>query len=246
MKTIITPFIFCVLFLSCTKEIQQKESHSFLSVVVDITDPMKLYPSPNSILEWYNFAENPNKKASFRLNFISDTHLNPSTEISIPDGATSEKLNEHDEVTFRENVVASFQDSVTKSFSNYHTEKSSLGNSECFTTIAKELTILAQSDVTQRVLLVYSDLEENSLVFNCYSLNEQQLLHFHSEKVVAIFELQHLLPQNLKGIKVVFVYLPKDRNDDQKFEEMIGVYKALLEKRGATISIQATNKITTS
>jgi hypothetical protein len=92
-----------------------------------------------------------------------------------------------------------------------------------------------------QILLVFSDQQENSELFSCYTKANQLLLHKSPDKVAKHLDSFHLLPENLKGYTIFFVYQPKTREEDQKYLEMITVYKMLLEPRGATVTIQASN-----
>ncbi len=126
-------------------------------------------------------------------------------------------------------------------FNAEHQLDSSLNFSECFLTIANELQLMKNKSGERNVLLVFSDLQENSNLFSCYTKANQELLYESPDTISQIFESMHLLPKNLNSIKVIFIFQPLTRPQDQKFEAMVKIYRKLLESRGATVIVQANN-----
>jgi hypothetical protein len=216
-----------------------------ITAVFDVTDTFVLTPIPDPILALYNFEMAKDQAAFFRLVLLTDKKLNPAEDIHLDGGVVTEEQNVNDEVDFREQLILSFYDEVRRSLSDFgkrYAQKGTLGHSECFATIAAELRRLDTSKASQRMLIVYSDLQENSDVFNCYSKEGQKLLNANPIKVGAIL-LKHIpLPDDLTGITVYFVYGPTSREQDKQFWQMATIYERFLKDRGARVVIQATNK----
>jgi hypothetical protein len=63
----------------------------------------------------------------------------------------------------------------------------------------------------------------------------------NTKKVEQLLQSRHPLPENLVGITIYFVYQPPDREHDQQFSKMLGIYKKLLNERGARVVVQAQN-----
>jgi len=245
MKNLKSLLAICLLY-SCGKlGIQSKTSTSLLTVVYDITDPLKCIPCANPILKLYDFQSYKDQLAQFRLVPVSDKKLNPIREVTIENSSVSDQNNVNEEMDYRENLVLAFYDSVRMAindFQSQYTADTSLHYSECYSTIATELEILASRNASKKILIVFSDLFENSVEFSCYTYQGLSLLKNNPEKVEAILLRQHPLPDNLQGIMIYAVYNPDNRENDILFSKMATVYKHMMTSRGATIKFQATNK----
>jgi len=246
MKQLTRIFVACIL-ASCSKSHTSTivVHSSRISVIHDITDSMACIPAADPILALYGFENDKDQEAHFRLVLISDKKLNPVEEINIEDGTTTEKKNENEETDYRDGLVGSFYDEVRNSVSDFHKHYvpiAPLKHSECFATIASELELLAGTKATQRTLIIFSDLQENTDVFSCYTPLGQKLLKDKPENVAKLLLQRHPLPDNLIGVTVYFVYNPMNMDQDIMFGEMVAIYKQLLHGRGTRIVIQATNK----
>lgn len=234
----------CLYLFACHAKDTGLVHSTAISTVVDRTDPLTVLPEAESILGIYGFADDKDKAASFRITAITDRLLNPQIEYNIPTGAISKKNDLHDDPHYREKVVLGFYEAVRKAISNVSTTKlsgPSLNNSECFNTIAKEIREISKSSADKKYLLVFSDIQEKSKIFDCYTEESKRMLNGNKNQIVALFDKTHLLPDTLKGLTVFFIYQPKNRQDDQQYFKMTDVYKQLLESRGAVVTIQATN-----
>lgn len=243
MKNIIVLLLSCIFIYACQKK--QEVNHSTqINTVSDITDRQLLLPDASAILKLYEFDRDENKEAYFRISTISDKILNPAIELKLPNNTVSEHKNDLDDPNYREKILAGYTSRIQKAISDFDAKRhkdSSLGKSECFATIAGEIQQMQKKIFEKNIMLIYSDLQENSDLFNCYSKTDQALLHSNPDKVVSLFNNLHLLPDQLKGFKIFFIYQPKNREDDQRFVAMAGIYQKLLEARGATVKVQADN-----
>lgn len=238
--------ILLVLFLyGCACQEQNSLSHSTqVSVITDCTDPHALLPVAEPLLGLYEFEKDKDREARFRICSVTDKQLNPASEVHLPDAETTDRNNSLDEPYYREKHILAFYDDIRKMLSHFTTvpsSDSSLKHSEIFYSVAHELQLLEKSQADRRILLVFSDLQENSLVFNSYSIAGREQLRKRPMDIVNIFRDTQLLPDSLTGITIFFVFQPKSRDEDQVYGAMTGVYTRLLEERGAKITIQATN-----
>ncbi len=215
-----------------------------IAVLHDITDPHYLWPVADPILALYQFDKDKNKAGGYRLRCIEDMHLNPVHEFHLPDGNTSKSQNRSVDPYYRERLILSFYAKIRTSLSDFRLVNDSAQSkqySECFSTIAEELTILGESNATEKILLVFSDLQENSEVFSCYRSESQSLLQSDPKKVGDLLNEQYHLPDDLTGIRVIFIYRPGTREEDQRYKNMNEVYRYLLENRHAQVQTQANN-----
>ena len=231
---------------SCKQDLYDRKTYMDITVIRDVTDPHLLSPDANSILGLFDLSENKDQGVNFRYREISDKILAPSVDLQLPDELVTAKQNRRNEPFYRDKVILNFYDTIRKTLGARNTNDSSfLGHSECFTTICDELKRLAKSKSSNRVLIVFSNLFENSTLLSVYKKKVNQLDAMNPEVIAKQFDKTHLLPENLNGIKVFFVFEPATRAEDAEYLKMAGVYKQLLESKGATVNIEANNNYLT-
>ena len=217
-----------------------------ITALIDVTDQLTVLPQPEAILKLYDFDSDRNINASFKICSITDRQLNPEKDIYLPNSSVTEKDNVQDDPYYREKLVLLFYNGVRKAINDFITTNkndSSLNHSECFRTIADELSNMKNNQAQKKILLIFSDLQENSELFDCYKIRGQELLNKKQGEVLKIFEQANLLPNVLKGTIAIFVYAPKNREEDQRYMNMVSVYKKLLESKGAIVKVQANSDV---
>ena len=214
-------------------------------IIVDTTDPHTLSPVSDPILELYGLGDDEDKEANFQFTSITDRRLNPVITFHLANGKQTEKYNCRDDPRYREKVVVAFYDSIRATLNGFSmacATMHSLRYSECYRTIATGLCALSKSQALKKWIFVFSDIQENSDIYCCYDTAKQNLL-VSSPKIVAdLFANSCPLPRDLSGIHAVFVFMPKNRDEDKMYLAMIEVYKLLIESRGGTVTVQADNK----
>ncbi|MDP4103345.1 MAG: hypothetical protein Q8935_00210 [Bacillota bacterium] len=240
--------MFLSLFACACKNSTHVISNRSIDVIalVDITDQQTVLPQAESILKLYDFDSDRNIKASFSICSISDRQLNPQKDTYLPNGSVTEKDNLQDDPYYREKQILSFYNGVRKDINDFiatNKNDTSLNHSECFRTIADELSDMKNNQARKKILLIFSDLQENSNLFDCYKTKDQELLDKKQGEVLKIFEQAHLLPNDLKGIITIFIFNPRNRKDDQHYMSMVSVYKKILKSRGAIVKVQANSDV---
>lgn len=245
MKQIMYIVFTAIALLSCFNAQKQQQPNSIdVTAVVDITDQRQVYPNAESILPLFNLNNAENSEGTFKICTVTDRELNPDIEFHLPNGIETEKSNSDDDPDFRKKVIVQYFTSIRNAITEFNTKAKNdtpVAHSECFKSISNELQNLAQHKNTKSVLLVYSDLQENSIFFNCYTKSNQRTLQCYPEKISGFFEKTHLLPDHLNNITVYFIYNPVSREDDVHFMAMLKVYKKLLISRGAKVFVGASN-----
>ena len=247
MKLTTQILVALLLISSCQRETPAitLSNEADIYAIADTTDLHLMNPLSTPILELYKLAEDKNKKAEFQFTCITDKQLNPSIRFHLDNGAQTEKKNSQDDPQFREKIVMAFYDSIRATISGFSLACEHMHSrqySECYRTIATGLCALAKSNASKKWLLIYSDIQENSDIYCCYDTAKQSLLIKYPQKVADIFTKTCPLPQDLSGIHVVFVCMPKNRYEGKMYLAMTEVYKLLIESRGGTVKVQADNK----
>lgn len=236
--------VFVFLFEACVDTNEELKRTVNVTVICDLTDPQNLLPIAEPILKLLEFNRYKNTEASLKICPITDKNLNPAEEFHLADCSVTEKDNDNGDPYHREKIIVTFYDEVKRAFASFVTgltPDSSLQHSECFSTIAGELQLMNSTKGVRNYLLLFTDLQENSSLYNCYSFANQKLLIQHPDTVVELFNATHLLPNDLNNTKVIFVYQPRTREDDNRFNAMLKIYRKLLEPRGAIVKVQANN-----
>ncbi|MBS1633859.1 MAG: hypothetical protein JST10_14950 [Bacteroidetes bacterium] len=230
---------------SCSKfQAPKVQSAADISVIDDRTDTLLQHPIADPILALYHFENDQEKAANFRLVVITDKVLNPLASTTLDNSEMTEQRNEKDDVYNREQVINSFYNTVRYAIAEFPKQYSSkpLAHSECFATIATELERMSKSKASQRTLIIFSDLQENTDAFSCYSEDDQKMLTEKPKRITDILCKHRELPKDLSGIVIYFVFQPRDRSSERMFFLIVNqVYKKLLEPKGARIVIQAQN-----
>ena len=202
-------------------------------VMRDITDHQIAEPKLEDITSLYDLKNSKWHGASFRFVDITDVSYNHTYETKI--NPENEWMGNEFE---REKKVNKFYAEITQILSNAETETSGKDNSSIYIPIARELNRLSQSTYQDKIMLVYSDLMENTDDFSLYKKSNLNLLKTNPDTVRKYFEGLNLL-KNLKGIKIFLVYQPVNKESDEQYRLIAGFYKDLLESKGATVEITA-------
>ena len=224
---------------SCKNESVDNTSSIAISTIADITDPFDLGPDANAILSLYRFPENENQEAYFRFLSITDKGLNPCLEYQIEDGKKSQLAHYGLDYQLRKKLIIGFYDSIRQWLSSFqydHTRDTSLSHSECFQTIAAEINLISRRKVDKAIIVAFTDLQENSKIFNCYNPPKTD-----PDAIADLLITAYPLPLDLRRFKIYIVYNPTTRDEDMRFCHMIMVYRKILEPRGANVIVQAQN-----
>ena len=235
MKTtliiLITLLSIAVILTACTNK-----SHTTTHIVGlwDITDKSIPRPDAKEITKFYGFEKDKWNGGSFRFSAITQVSLNPS-EYQDVRGANQLLSNEFK----REEEIKLFEKGVADIIDRAEQAKTGQNNSSIYLPIASELNQLAKSEADSRkILLIYSDLMENTEQFSFYRKKDLSLLVTSPESLAK--QLENIQPlDELSGIEVYFIYQPSDSKSDTLFQLVSGFYKKLLEQKGAKVFISA-------
>jgi hypothetical protein len=138
----------------------------------------------------------------------------------------------------REKKVKDFYAQITQILTNLEKETNGKDNSSIYIPIANELNRLSQNTALKRILLVYSDLMENTEELSFYNKSKFSLLQSDPDTIQKYF-LAEVPLQKLNGITIYLIYQPSDPKTDEEYQIISGFYKKLFESKGATVLITA-------
>lgn len=239
MKTtvkILTRILLVLVIISATIKLFSMEyfkmHETTFSILRDITDVHASQLNAEQVVEQLDLSQHKHYAFTFRFINLSDVSMNQITQFSLKSSPVmlSNEIARDREVKELESTILSH---LTK------TGKDSLGrsHSSIYLPIAKELITLSNSGSDSKVLVVYSDLMENTEQLSFYEEQIKTMLQSDPKKVKGTFESIQPLP-NLMGVQVYFVYQPNSQNADVLYKRISTVYRDLLTEKGAQVYIQ--------
>ena len=238
--------ILLISLLSCTSKRSTRQDYMAISVIADSSDFHYLHPDAQPIIELLKLKEHKNEAITFRYAMVSDKVLSPVTVLRLPNAHEDKKQNNYIDFSYRGKQVAGFYNDIRTLINRRINDSSSLVRSQCFRAISRELDLLVKQNSKRKILLVYSNCYENSPIASIPSQEGWEQLEERPNEIISLFEKIKLLPNDLSGIKIVFVYQPISIEDDKRYNAIISIYKAMLEKRQAKVIIQAENTFSDS
>jgi hypothetical protein len=203
-------------------------------VLRDITDPMSQQPDTVGILSLYNLTgSNEWNGAQFHFSDLSDVSYTKEVDLSLPP-ANEWLSNEID----RGKEVAQFQNSVSQTLIIAEKEPTGKQQSSLYLPISNELISLNQSSAARRVIVICSDLMENTATISFYNAGTFQKLKDDPAAIAQVLEQIQPLP-SLNGIEIHLIYAPQTPEQDEAYQVVASFYRNLFEQQGATVTIGA-------
>ncbi len=208
--------------------------------IEDITDSILVRPSAELDISFFGLGKNRQSACTFRKTSISEKQLNSEFQLTLE----AQDYQLHQKPFERELAILEFFTAIRKVFkedSIAFSQQPLLKYSECFKTIASEMTGMVQQKADRNYVIIHSNLRERSELCDSYSVETRGKILGDPEYLNSIFEEQHILPGSLKSFYVLIIYEPYNKEDDAIFQVIANTYKHILEKRGATVKISASN-----
>jgi len=204
-----------------------------LSVIIDATDGENRDARFKHISS-HLYKGHSSDGISISLRYVSETRYAPSYEFELPIGDVGLLSNEDARRRKRRMLLSQFKDTLE------NTKRGLSSQSEIFRLVVDEANKLSKIS-GRRSILLFSDLKEHSF-FSVYKREDLQKLLTSPELVVQEFTDEVSLNENLSGIAIYIVHTPS-LEDDKVFTAMIGVYRTILESRGATLVTTRTKRV---
>jgi hypothetical protein len=236
MKHITLAFVLAAL-CGCRNEVPYTTAASkAISVAIDRSDPRILRCNAGPLLQLFNCVNQPDSEGWLHITGISDQQYNEDYTIHLLSAAITEQ-NAVEDVQSRKKYILSFYDSVEHVVQHFYKTfdtTDSNSKSEIFATVCRELEWLREKPAKQKILILLSDILENSELTNSYITATPK----NVSSLVSAFEATGVLPDKLKGYTIFIVNVPKNASEDSKFSVMVTVFRHLFEVRGAKVIVQ--------
>ena len=173
------------------------------------------------------------RRQIFKFQNLSDVSYNQRSQVRIE--PQSKWLSNEME---RQGEIKKFKIAIESKLEQIPSNTIEKENSSIYLPIVRELNQLSQSKSDRRILVVYSDLMENTPEFSFYRKGDFELVKNQPDSLQKRFE-KELLISPLGGIEIYFIYQPKDIKSDGRFQLISEFYRNLLESKGAKVTISA-------
>ncbi|MBI4946488.1 MAG: hypothetical protein HY840_08820 [Bacteroidetes bacterium] len=203
------------------------------TVMLDKTDSFLAVPDSTAVRNSFHTSTDLWQGYEFRLLMLSDVDFNSVHEANL--APACEYISNYYDRTDESKM---FLLKIDSAFEKVKSVPSGRNYSSLYLPIAVELKRLSESTAKRRILVVYSDLMENTSLISFYKSEKFQLIKTNPNSVRRILESEIPMP-DLKGIEVYLIYQPQNNYDSELFREVSGFYKKWLESKGAKVNIGA-------
>jgi hypothetical protein len=233
IKLILTFCIF-LLLLSCSKA----EDHSLaLTVLADRTETDAITPPDIfTIRSVCNISKYPERSIDFRFLNIGNTDFNPVYHAEL---ATADILGNKLE---RKSAVTTFFNVIDTLLVKENEYKYEYQTSSILTPLTEQLIRLQQTDASEKVVLLYSDVFEHSSLISAYSKYDTKRIR-KSPTLVANELRDKLQLTDFSGITLVIVHHPKTVADNYRFKLFVQLYRELFSNTNLNIRIGLENQL---
>lgn len=204
---------------------------SEITVFIDKTDVQKEQLKVNDIVSLLNIDKNIWQRNKVELQTLSNFQYNNVQEKELPFAfflVSNPKKRKKD--------IQQFKTELDSALQSIYAIDSGRTRSSIYEPIVRTLNTVSHSKAHKKILIVQSDLQENTQTFSVYRETDYLLLQKHREQIIERFT-KLLALQDIQGIEVYLIYQPKSDADNDRFILMANLFKEILEQKGAIVHI---------
>lgn len=203
-----------------------------LYLFVDITDPDTGRLSASSIIGTATNGQSINDALTLHVETLSPYHHNMVQEFKLP----KESLLLGNP-TIRKRSVQKLTKQLDTVLLKMYAEQDSKEQSNIFEPILTAANELSTSNTSKKIIIVSSDLQENTPAFSYLKKSDSMLLKTNPNEVERIL-LNGIPVKDLKGVTIYLIHTPRSLHDDDLFNQFAKLYKRFYEKHHAVVIIQ--------
>lgn len=209
---------------------QQPALDADMTIVIDQTDPMVLYPTAEAVTAPLGLNRNPWQGVRVAVTYISDKDINQTSMVTLGrESAWSGNL------AIRKAKVQHFIRQLHHCLTGMKSANF-CQHSIIYRTIARQVNMLAVSPASAKFLLVYSNLYENDEV-NFYDPQTFELIRNSPQSIQKRLEAATPIAA-LRGLQVWLLFNPASYKENNNYMVLAGFYQRLLQAHGATVHIE--------
>jgi hypothetical protein len=222
--------VFLMVFLLSCNGIHAPKLITSVYLLVDQTGDALALPSAESIYKLYDLRKRTERGAIFTLQSISDLEYAPSVTFSLdPQPFLLQNVGR------RKKDINDFLSKISLSIAQVSLQPVGKSRSQIYAPLIQTLNTISAQDVDEKIVLVMSDLEENSS-FSVYDNADLKLLLDNPDAVTKRLS-QYGALGDMHNISVQFSYNASDYKDSQRYSLMASYFKRLIESKGGHVVI---------
>ncbi len=176
------------------------------------------------------------KPIIYRQSLIADTFINRHREFTLstpPSFLTGNSFDYRDK-------VKKFLKGIENEIALAKKDSSGRGSSSIYLPMARELRRLSNSKSGEKLLILYTDLIENTEALSFFNSKHNigertlQKLIRNPKAIEIILQREMPLPKDLNGITVYIIH-DTQVGSERYFKPLLKLYQSMLEKRGAVV-----------
>ena len=204
------------------------------SVIRDLTDSAEVMPDEAALINDLGIDTNIWNGINFSFFNVSDVSYTPHWRIAIARGGNRLASSEFT----RKREIAAFKAKLSALLDSARSDTAGRTHSSIYLPVAEELVRLSNSNAERKVLILYSDLMENTPELSFYNPRTFADLGTSPDKVKSKLLAEAKLP-DLTGITIHIVHEPKNAKDDATFRRVSEFFRQMFEAQGAEVSVSA-------
>lgn len=206
-----------------------------ITLCVDVTDKDSARLSGANILSIAIHDNSTSESITVKTQTLSEYHVNTMQEFSLKEQSF---LNSNAHRRKRE--IDKLAKQIDTELNTLYTQQTDRKQSHIFLPILNILNELSEiaSVHKKTILIINSDLQENTNEFSCFRKSDLALLRQNNNKAQNTL-LQGIKIKDLHNVTVYLVHAPRSLRDDELFNAMSLFYKKVLEEKGAKVFIQS-------
>jgi hypothetical protein len=229
MKSLSIFFLLIVFLFSC-KGVHDPKPITSVTILIDQTGDELALPSAESIKKLYDLRKRTERGGIFTLQSIGELQYAPSVTVDIePQPMLMQNLGQ------RKKAINDFLAKISLSLDQVSLQPDGKSRSEIFVPVIQALNALAAQNVDERIVIILSDLAENSR-FSVYNKTDLKLL-LDSPDVVIKKLSRTVELGDMRNVSVEFRYTAKGYEDSQRYGLMVALYRKLIESKGGKVFI---------
>jgi hypothetical protein len=230
MKVILkyTTVAMSIVLIGCSKPSNPYDTA--MTVMIDETDKLPVYPTSQALLAPIKLADNPWQGLQITLVGITDKDVNTIKTISLP---KEDRLTGN--VTIRQGKVRRFVADLQADLAHFDSTRN-YPHPIIFRAIAQQATVLASSPSSNRLLIIFSNLRENSEA-NFYNPQTLALLQRNPDVIEKQLEANSPLP-SLGGTQVWFLFAPASYHQNNIYMPIARFYEGVYKAHHAEVHIE--------
>ena len=217
-----------LLLSACNK--QSIPYDSAMTVMVDETDPLSVYPSAAALLAYFNLKEDEWQGITIKIVGISDKDMNRTETVALPKESqfTGNSI-------IRQAKILRFIEQLQACLSKFN-NKHRYPNSIIFRAVAKQSAQVHRNAAPRKLLLVYSDLMEHGEA-NFYQPETMEMLRHNPGIIEKQLVGNQPLP-DLTGLQLWLLYAPENYRKNDLYMRVAHLYERLYTAHHATVHIE--------